>query len=206
MDEQPDRDDIEFAASLRRLQPTVGRLSAEETFYQAGWNAARRVSPPTSQREIRGFAVGMVCGLLCCAVGVRAWMLSAERAERQIVEQQDAVSDTVPQARDDHAGESSVVSDVPGEVTGRGLHEILALVRPGQWLPGTQVSQQSLWTAGRVTGPVRGIKVDGLRRLAESTARLTDSERGMTADAAPEAPRGRLRAFPLLPDDLDEWL
>ena len=92
-----------FEDELRKLIPSSCDRLKEETFYQAGWQAAetsidKRVTHQKHDRlqSVRTFAVGLSCGLLISAIGLINWQPTTasnfESITRQTSESEENIS------------------------------------------------------------------------------------------------------------------
>lgn len=209
MDEQQNHDIESFEAALRQLTPVRGNLSAEETFYQAGWNAAQRVRAASRRREISGFAVGIVCGLTCSIISLQIWMASDTPGDVRSREMS-VVSDQRPDEPQEtvmaDSGGPGEGADGSAESRVGGLDEVFALMSPGQWFHVSEIPRQSPVAVGATERMMRGVRMDAFRNAAPvpfvASGSVTD------AGSQREQPESResLRAFPLPPDAVNEWL
>lgn len=68
-----------FEQKLRRVSPASCDHLKDVAMYRAGWNAAQAVIALRSQtvspkrKSIATFATGLMCGVVCCGVGLTAW-------------------------------------------------------------------------------------------------------------------------------------
>ena len=72
-----------FEEKLRRVSPASCDHLKDDAMYCAGWNAAQAVIALRSQtvspkrKSIAIFATGLMCGVVCCGVGLTAWQFHA---------------------------------------------------------------------------------------------------------------------------------
>jgi len=209
MDEQLNHDQTPFETALRQRTPGVGELSAEETFYAAGWNAGRKAIRPQLQpqrrhHEIRGFAMGMVCSLACCAVGMQMWP-AAEISERpQVAESLNPPPDV---SSDIAAVESVSTDEVVIEPEIGGLDEVFALLSPANWFVVEQSPRpQKSSSLTRLGAGANGIDVESLWDVASVGRRQATPSPVVVPNNQNVKSSKSLRAFPLSPDVFDEWL
>jgi len=203
MSEELNHDQTPFETALRKLTPSVGELSAEETFYAAGWNAARKAQQPRRRyHEIRGFAMGMVCSLACCAVGIHLWPAAKVSEQPQITEsfgpQPDVSTEitAVPSESDDEVA-------TPPE--SGGLDEVFALLSPASWFAVEQDARlQESRTISRAAA--MGVDVNSLWNMASMERTPMKVPHAATPENRDAESHESLRAFPVPPDAFDEWL
>lgn len=205
MNEQSSHHQSQFESALRHLTPSCGKLSAEETFYAAGWNAAQQTL--RSQRrshQTRGFAMGMVCSLACCAVGMQLWPAAEISERRQIAESTTPQLDTQTEIATVEVETTDTDAVATSPTTG-GLDEVFALLSPASWFA---VEQNGRLQKSRTFSRAAAMGID-----ANSLWNMASMERipmQVPHAATPENPDAEshesLRAFPVSSDVFDEWL
>lgn len=134
----------QFEDQLRRLAPAGCDHLTEETFYQAGWNAALRSvskqAPASLQRRhsVIQFASGLLCGLLLCAASIAAW--TSTKQDISVVEVQPAqappVQDLVVSStgQSGHGMNARTAEPIPGVLPpGNDLFSISGKLWPWNW-------------------------------------------------------------------------
>lgn len=209
MKEETTQEQSDFEADLRKLVPAMDTLSAEETFYQAGWNAALKAgslsnkSQTAAGRSIRGFTLGLACGLACATVGMQLWMPTQSSTGDEVVERERP-------AEGDGASESkkpAVVSSIPPDqsppsAAAGDLGDVFAMLSPNRWLAaGIPTSEFSVTPSRR--GWSSEADIDSLMRERELHAKpiVVSLPENETRDV-----RQSLRAFPAGGDAFDELL
>jgi hypothetical protein len=188
---------------LRQLTPSVGELSAEETFYAAGWDAARKAKKPQRRRhEIRGFAMGMVCSLAYFAVGMQMWP-AAEFSERPQIAESNSPQ---PDVSKDIAAVSSESGDevvTPPKIGG--LDEVFAILSPASWFAVEDYPPRQRSSVLTRAGS-NGIDVKSLWNMASVERTQAKSSPAASPGSQGAKSPESLRAFPVSPDVFDEWL
>jgi len=72
-----------FEEKLRRVSPASCDHLKDEAMYRAGWNASQAMNALRSgdasskKKPIATFATGLMCGVVCCGIGLTAWQFHA---------------------------------------------------------------------------------------------------------------------------------
>ncbi len=205
MSEELNHDRTPFETSLRKLTPNVGELSAEETFYAAGWNAAHEPRKSQERRhEIRGFAMGMVCSLACCAVGMHLWPVAEISDSSQIAESLIPGDDVQTEIVTVDVETTGIDESVTAPTTGT-LDEVFAMLSPSRWFAAKQDTRlQESRTISRAAA--MGVDANSLWNMASMERTPMKVPHAATPENPDAESHESLRAFPVSPDAFDEWL
>lgn len=145
MTEETTQEQSDFEADLRKLVPSKNALSVEETFYKAGWDAALKASALSKKsqmtvgRRVRGFTLGLICGLACAAAGMQLWMPAQDQMEDAVVEHEQSVAedspkDSMPDSPQPAAANSIPPDQSPPTAVAGDLGVVFAMLSPNRWL------------------------------------------------------------------------
>jgi len=197
----------DFESQLRQLTPAVCDHLAEDTFYQAGWNAAvaslQQQNVVVGRRIPHGLSVasGMLCGLLGFAVAMTAWRSSgdAESVTQSASVKSMAVQPaTLPddEASDFRSEELKNSDRLLAETSSTGeLFSIVSSILPWH-LPPVEREHGGTRSANRALSVAAQSQWSSMI-AAESTTGMMQTE---ARDTAESRVRDQLRAFPL-----SEW-
>ena len=203
----------QFEDQLRRLAPAGCDHLTEETFYQAGWNAALRSvskqAPASLPRRLPviQFASGLLCGLLLCAASIAVW--TSTQQDVSVVEarpvQSSPVQDLVvpPTIQSDHGMEAGTVEQIQGVLPQENdLFAISGKLWPWNWNRAA-VHQHTI--------PLASVPLSEAARhqwnnivAAELSGTVLQAQFESTTPASSE--RQQLRAFPSTESVIDELL
>jgi len=185
----------ELAAVLRQLKPSRSTLSAEDTFYAAGWQAATKSARRSGsglrgrRSRIRVFVAGLACGLLIPAAGLLS--SNGVNTSQTVVNPEIAKEDTSP------TPDSPAPDPKP-------LEDALALMPSRYWMRlGIDSARLSVSEfRGHDFGALHGPHV-GMGGLSALMSRRPNSSTAVTV--APRTTRA-LSARPLSAEMIDELL
>jgi len=208
MNDKSNPDETPFEATLRQLEPCIGDLSAEETFYAAGWNAGHRANTRIRQRlQIRSFAVGIVCSLASVAVVMQIWSTSEIPEQPQMAEASHPPADISTSIAAVESLEPPGAAEVVSDSGASELDQIFAMLSPGGWLAVGREPQRRDPLAVRQPGiGTNGVDVESLWSMTSVRRKQIEPTTEIIPTGEDAEPPRSLRAFPLSPDVFDEWL